>query len=320
MSFDLLKRDLRFLLTKQKRPIVGWHDPNFGVRFHDYMDAIEDAVPVDSIDFIGESSLSLLAEPHVKRMKAVGFKAILPGIESWFSLGDKSRTGSRQGMEKVRHVCEQVNMILEYIPYMQTNFVLGLDCDEGPEPFELTKRFVDLSPGAFPAYSLLTAFGQAAPLNLEYQRQHRVLPHPFPLLNNHSAMNVKPKNYSWREFYNQVIGLTEYTYSWRAIANRYRANKGVIPSWMNVVRAISNEGSGRIKYYTEIRGLLDTDSQIQRYFQGETTEIPQFYVDKLRRNLGPFLQYLPGGALYHDPNAYLKSVGAPNGVIGLKAF
>jgi len=162
LNFDLLKRDLRFLLTKHKHPIVGWHDPNFGVRFHDYMDAIEDAVPADSIDFIAESSLSLLAEPHVKRMKAVGFKGILPGIESWFSLGDKSRTGSRQGMEKVRHVCEQVNMILEYIPYIQTNFVLGLDCDEGPEPFELTKRFVDLSPGAFPAYSLLTAFGQAA--------------------------------------------------------------------------------------------------------------------------------------------------------------
>jgi hypothetical protein len=144
-----------------------------------------------------------------------------------------------------------------------------------------------------------------------------VLPHPFPLLNNHSAMNVRPKNYSWKEFYDQVIGLTTYTYSWRAIANRYRANKGVIPSWMNVVRAISNEGSGRIKYYTEMRGLLDTDPQIQRYFQGDTTETPQFYLDKLRRNLGPFHQYLPKGALYHDPNAYLKSVGVPNGGVGL---
>jgi hypothetical protein len=100
LNFDLLKRDLRFLLTKQKHPIVGWHDPHFGVRFHDCMDAIEEAVPADSIDFIGESSLSLLAEPHIKRMKSVGFKGILPGIESWFSLGDKSRTGSRQGNER----------------------------------------------------------------------------------------------------------------------------------------------------------------------------------------------------------------------------
>ncbi len=40
----------------------------------------------------------------------------------------------------------------------------------GPEPFELTKGFFDLVPGAFPYLSPLTAFGQAAPLNLEYRK------------------------------------------------------------------------------------------------------------------------------------------------------
>ncbi|MFQ5550891.1 MAG: radical SAM protein, partial [Gemmatimonadales bacterium] len=45
LDFDLLKEDLRFLMTKMKRPRVGWHDPNFGVRFDDYMDAIDEAVP-----------------------------------------------------------------------------------------------------------------------------------------------------------------------------------------------------------------------------------------------------------------------------------
>ena len=140
------------------------------------MDSIEEAVPPGSIDFIAESSLSLLSEPHLKRLKHNGFKALLPGIESWYDLGDKSKTGKMQGMDKVRQVAEHVNMILRYMPYIQTNFVLGLDEDEGSEPFELTKRFVDLTPGAFPGYSLLSAFGQAAPLNLEYQRANRVLP------------------------------------------------------------------------------------------------------------------------------------------------
>src|SRR6266540_2433408 len=59
---------------KFKRPRVGWHDPNFGVRFDDYMDAIEAAVPLDSVDFIAESSLSLLSEAHLKRLKRNGFK------------------------------------------------------------------------------------------------------------------------------------------------------------------------------------------------------------------------------------------------------
>jgi hypothetical protein len=110
---------------------------------------IEDAVPPGSIDFVAESSLSLLSEPHLKRLKRNSFKGVLPGIESWFALGGKSKTGALVGMAKVRQVSEHVNLILRYIPYIQTNFVLGLDTDEGPDPFELTKRFLDMTPGPF---------------------------------------------------------------------------------------------------------------------------------------------------------------------------
>ena len=79
---------------------------------------------------IAESSLSLLAEPHLKRLRKNGFRAILPGIESWYDLGNKSKT-RRTGMDKVKQVADHVNMILRYIPYIQTNFVLGLDGDKG---------------------------------------------------------------------------------------------------------------------------------------------------------------------------------------------
>ena len=58
LDFDVMKEDLRFLLKKLKRPLVGWHDPNFGIRFDDYLGMIEDAIPANSIDFIAESSLS----------------------------------------------------------------------------------------------------------------------------------------------------------------------------------------------------------------------------------------------------------------------
>jgi hypothetical protein len=307
LDFDVMKEDLRFLLGKFKRPLVGWHDPNFGVRFNDCMDAIEDAVPPGSIDFIAESSLSLLSEPRLARLKRNGFKALLPGIESWYELGDKSKTGKMKGMDKVRQVSEHVNMILRYMPYIQTNFVLGLDVDEGSEPFELTKRFVDMTPGAFPGYSLLTAFGQAAPLNLQYQRANRVLPFPFQFLNNNQAMNVTPKNYSWPEFYEHVIDLTSHTYSWRAIINRSRATKGIIPRWMNVIRAVSSEGFGRIKYHNEVRRRLETDLQFRRYFEQETTELPQFYTELARKDMGSMWEWLPEGAMHHDPYAYLKS-------------
>ena len=302
-----LKEDLAFLLTKFKHPRVGFYDPNFGVRFDDCMNAIEEAVPAGRIDFIAESSLSLLSEPHLIRMKRNGFKGLLPGIESWFALGEKSHTGKLQGIDKVLEVSEHVNMILRYIPYVQANFVLGLDTDQGEEPFELTKRFIDLSPGAFPGYSLLSAFGQAAPLNLQYQKEGRVIGFPFHFLNNHGAMNIEPANYSWPGFYEHVIDLSRYSFSPRAMFNRAKGTSTVIPKWLNLIRALSSEGKGRINYYTEIRRRLDADPQFRPFFERQTTKIPQFFVDRVRADLGSFWQWLPEGALQHNPNAYLDS-------------
>jgi len=318
LDFGEITEDLRFLAKMPWRPRVAWHDPNFGVRFEDYMEAIEAAAPPGSIDFIAESSLSLLSEPRLERLRRNGFKAVLPGVESWYEMGNKSKTGTRRGMDKVRDVSEHVNMIMRYLPYVQTNFVLGLDGDVGQAPFELTKRFINLTPGVFPGYSLLSAFGRAAPLNLHYQRANRVLGFPFHFLDNNRAMNVRPKNYSWPDFYDQVIGLTEHTFSWRAITNRLLANRTAIPKWLNVVRAVSSEGFGRLKYYKEVRRRLDTDLPFRRYFEQETTQLPSFFVDRVRRELGPMYEWLPTGALYHDPYAYLKGekVSAPPADIG----
>lgn len=307
LDFEVLKEDLRFLRQRFRRPRVAWHDPNFGVRFEDYMGAIEEAVPPGTVDFIAESSLSLLSEPRLERLRRNGFKAILPGIESWFDLGNKSRTGKLEGFGKVLTVADHVRTIQRYIPYVQTNFVLGLDSDAGSEPFELTKRFVDLAPAAFPGYSLLSAFGRAAPLNLQYQRGNRVLPFPFHFLNNNHAMNVKPANYSWPDFYDNVIALTRYTFSWPAIYARFRAIEATVPRWMNVVRAVSSEGFGRIRYYRKVRGLLEHDRQFRDYFEGASTTLPGFFLERVRRDLGPLWSWLPKGALYHDPNAYLAS-------------
>ncbi|MDF2766670.1 MAG: Elongator protein 3/MiaB/NifB [Rhodospirillales bacterium] len=307
LAFEQIREDLRFLLGKMRRPRVAWHDPNFGVRFDDYLTTIEEAVPAGSIDFIAESSLSLLSEPNLRRLRKNGFKGMLPGIESWYSLGNKSKTGRNIGADKVKQVSEHVNLILEYIPYVQANFVLGLDFDQGPEPFELTKQFVDRSPGAFPGFSLLSAFGRAAPLNLELQREDRVLPFPFHFLDNNKAMNVRPKRYDWPEFYDHLIDLTRYAFSWPRIYRRMRANQTAIPKWLNVVRAVSSEGFGRLKYHSRIRRLLDTDRTVRQFFEGEAKILPKFYEAKIRQDLGPLWDLLPPAALCHDHLAYLKS-------------
>jgi hypothetical protein len=315
MDTAALKEDLCFLLGKLKRPRVAWHDPNFGVRFDHCMDAIEEAVPPGRIeeavppgriDFIAESTLSLLSESRVKRLKRNGFKALLPGIESWFEMGKKSKTGKTMGMDKVRMVSDQVNMIMRHIPYVQTNHIFGLDGDQGTAPFELTKRFLDLTPGAFPAYSMLSAFGQAAPQNFEFQRANRVLAFPFHFLSN-IQMNIKPQNYSWMDFYDHLINVTKYSYSPRLMVRRFWANGETIPRWLNLVRGCSSECFGRIRYYTEIRRRLDTDRPLRQFFEQETTGIPIYFVEIIRKDLGRFWDWLPKGAINHNPNAYLIS-------------
>src|SRR2546423_9301024 len=142
LDFETIKEDLRFLLTKYKRPLIVWHDPNFGVRFESNLEAIASAAPPKSFRFIAESSLSILTEPHLKTLAFHGFEALLPGVESWYELGNKSRTSRISGEQKVSQIAEHINMMFRYVPYIQTNFVLGLDSDAGNEPFELTKHFV----------------------------------------------------------------------------------------------------------------------------------------------------------------------------------
>jgi hypothetical protein len=303
LSYAQLGEDLRFALRKMPKPIVGWHDPNFGVRFDEFMDVIEDAVPPGRMRHIAESSLSLLSEPHLARLKRNGFQALLPGVESWFDHGNKSKTRTT-GMDKVRQVSDQVNMILRYVPYVRTNFVFGLDNEQGSEPFEMTKRFLDMTPGVFAAYSLLTAYGRAAPLNLEYQRTDRVLPFPFQFLDSHQAMNVRPKNYSWPEFYDHVVGLSRHSYSLRGIARRFANSRGTT-RWFKLLEAMSWQG--RTRYHAGIRRLFDTDHSVRRFVNRESDRLPDHYQARIRLNLGPLYELLPDGALVHDHMAYLKT-------------
>lgn len=119
-------------------------------------------------------------------------------------------------------------------------------------------------------------------------------------------MNVKPKNYEWVEFYDRIIDITEYTFSSRAIYKRVMANSGFTTKTLNVVRAISSEGYGRIKFFKKIRQSLITDKIFRDYFEGESETLPQFYLDIIEKELGYMYKWLPKGAVYHDHHAYLN--------------
>jgi hypothetical protein len=85
------------------------------------------------------------------------------------------------------------------------------------------------------------------------------------------------------------------------------------------VRAVSSEGFGRIKYYTEVRRRLDADAGMRGYFTGESDVLPDFYTNQVKRDLGPLFPWLPEGSIQHDHNAYLKSEQAAHPLVPLSA-
>ncbi len=120
-------------------------------------------------------------------------------------------------------------------------------------------------------------------------------------------MNVKPKHYKSTQIYDHLIDLAEHSYSWGSIFNRFRASTSRIPRWLNFIRAISTEGSGRLNFYRKVRRNLAAERKFRDYFEGETTVLPQFYENIIKKDLGVLWEWLPEGALDHDPNAYLNA-------------
>ncbi len=304
LDFGGIQEDLRFLLTKVRRPLVGWHDPNFGVRFKDYMGVLEEAVPPGSMRHIAEMSLSLLTDENLDRLRGNGFVGMLPGIESWYDYGNKSKATTVSGEAKVEQVADHVNRILDRIPFVQTNFILGLDCDEGDEPFALTKRFLDLTPGAYPAFSLFTSYGRASPLNLELQRAGRINAMAFHFLDSNHGMNIRPLNYTWPDFYDRVTDVTHHALGRRGTWRRLMANRPGVAGLFNLFRGAT---TGRPKYQAGMARMLREDHEVRGYVEGETKAVPGFFEARIRRDLGSLWHALPHGALSHDPYAYLNS-------------
>jgi hypothetical protein len=308
LGYDGLRDDLRFFQELNlPRSCAVWHDPNFGIRFDESLDAIEEVVRPGSVTFFAEMSLALLKEENVRRLQRIGFKATAPGIESWYEAGDKSRMRSVHGMEKVRRVAEHINMVQRYIPYTQANLIFGLDTDEGPEAFELTKRFIDLAPGIYPHYALLCAFGRNAQLNLEYQREGRVVPLPFHFLDLISATNVRPKHFTWEQFYDGVIGVFDHSFRPAALARRFRANPRPLLALEQLFRGVSSDRNNKARKQRQMRRLLATDPSVRGFFDGRTRDVPEVFVSQIRADLGPLWHWLPEEALRYDPDAYLAS-------------
>jgi hypothetical protein len=298
LDADAITDDLQFILTKQKSPIVSWLDPNFGVDMNHLIGAIEKAVPPGRIRFAAQCSLSVLNEKNVERLRRNGFQFVLPGIESFYAYGYKAKTGKTVGIEKVEEVAGHVNKVQARIPQVQTNFVCGLDCDEGDDPFTCMKRFVDMAPGAYPSYTLLTVYGRSA--NNLSQYDGRMIPFPFHMLRSSYVTNVIPKHYTWEDLYVRYIDLLKHAFSARAMARRFGANHSTMPRWVTLLLSLTIGGWSKIRDLEAVLRRLRSDEEFRSFVEGQTTRIPAFMIADARRDLGPLWEWLPDKSLTYE--------------------
>ena len=297
LDTEMVREDLQFILGKIKHPVVGWYDPNFGIRFNAMMETIESTVPEGRIRFIAECNLSTLTEANVKRLARNGFKMMMPGIESWFGYGKKAKMESSSGLEKVMRIAEQVNMVQRHIPQVHTNLMFGFDTETGPEPFTFTKRFIDLAPGIFPAYALLTVFGKGTSAKVNQESRERLIPFPFHMMHGLNNLNVIPMNYSWEEFYSHFLDLLKYSFSTRAMARRFRSNPMISAKWFTLFMSLSVGASGKINQVSATLERLRSDREFRNFMEKETDQIPSFMIEQVRKDLGPLWEWLPDKTL-----------------------
>lgn len=269
--------------------MVGWLDPNFAVRFDEYLGAIESSQT--KLIHAASISLSLLGEQNARRLGRARFGLIGPGVESWFDFSDKSGRAALVGADKVKHVAQTLRVLTEHIEMVQTNLITGLDTDAGELPWALNAALVDQAPGIYPTFFLLTNFYNA-PLSRVLHDSGRTLATPFPLLDTNSHGNVRPLHYAPEEYFERLAAAYAHAFSWPRVAKRTRAGKSSWGKAATLLRGFE-EGRGFAVAHAATRRALDTDRELRGFWHGTRRAPPGVYMREVLEGLSPWRELLP---------------------------
>jgi hypothetical protein len=290
LSNDRLEEDLRFSSEKLPGAKLIFYDPNFGIRFDETL-AVFDKIPKGKRSpYAVESSLTILRPDRLNHLKETNCLAVAPGIESWRQYGNKAGVGNASGEDKLKRVVAQIAEIREYVPFIQTNFILGLDSDEGSEPFELTKQFLLSVPFVFPTFNIPMAF-RGTPLYDEMEREGRLLKRmPFSFYAV-PYLTVVLKNYHPIEYFERMVDLYTLLVSKQIFRMRWKADTNFQVKFVNSYRV---SGYRRmLDTMKETLAQLRTDRNFLQFHLGESQEVPQRYKALYEQQLGKYAELMP---------------------------
>lgn len=293
LSAERLAEDLRFASEHLPGVILFFGDPNFGVRFDETLSIFEQIPPARRNPYSIETSLTnLRSEERLRRLRDTHCIALAPGIESWSDYSNKAGVGRASGRNKMERVTEHLAAVNEYVPYIQANFVLGLDTDAGDEPFELTREFLLKAPFVFPTLNLPMAFGGTRLYDTMFHEARILERMPFSFYVV-PYLSVIPKNYGPLEYLEKMVELYSVLFSFELLRGRLSASTAPFVKVLNYFRTVVYRGMYDVLRDTVKR--LKSDPQYFAFHTGTSAVLPDVYAQAYRRRLGRYAELMPIG-------------------------
>lgn len=279
---ERLAADLRYLAQHLPGTFIVFHDPNFAVKFDQMFEVLETLPPDARPPYMMESSLTVLRGERIKRLKETHCVLVAPGVESWTDYANKAGVGRQSGAEKVTRIAEHFQLLAAQVPYLQANFIFGLDTDLGDAPIELTKLFMDQTPFVWPAINIPVPFG-GTPLYAERLQQDRILK-AMPFSFYYAPYLVTTlKHYDPVSYYEKLIELFTHAASPAMLQRRLQSTPHGRVKLVHWARTASTRAS--LKSYRQILQLLRTDRQFCAFHEGRSAVLPEFYHQAYARML-----------------------------------
>lgn len=292
LSGERLAEDLRYLAKNLPGTLTVFHDPNFAVKFDQVFDILEAQPPGERVRYIIESSLTVLRGDRPRRLRDTNCAMVAPGVESWTDYSNKAGLGRKGGGEdKVDRVADHFAQLAENVPYLQANFIFGLDTDLGDEPIELTKRFMDRTPFVWPTINIPVPFG-GTPLHDELMNDGRILA-TMPFTFYYAPYLVTTiKNYDPITYYEKLSELYEHASSPAMLQRRMASTNRRVVGWVHRARTASFRND--VASFRRILDMLRSDPEFLAFHEGRSTVLPEFYRQAGDRMLGRYSELLSG--------------------------
>jgi radical SAM superfamily enzyme YgiQ (UPF0313 family) len=285
LSPERLATDLRYLSQHLPGKLLMFHDPNFAVKFDDVFRVLEAVPRRMRSPYAFESSLTVLRGERIGRLKETNCAMVAPGVESWTDYSNKAGVGRTGGMDKVNRVVEHFQRLGENVPYLQANFMFGLDTDQGDEPVELTKTFMDETPFVWPAINIPVPFG-GTPLHDRLLAGGRIL-ETMPFAFYYAPYLVTSlSNYDPVTYYEKLLELFGHLASPAMLKRRIRGTSNRTVKLVHWTRTAGTRA--RMRSYQQILLMLRSNSQFRAFHEARSTVLPEFYHQQYERLLGRY--------------------------------